>query len=259
MSFRPNSLLAHPKAPLYSQVYDRIRERVESGMYPPGAALPSEARLGEEFGVSLITVRRAIQELALDGLVERRQGLGNFVQEPGQRPVVVGMSSFTSDVASGRLRIVRTLISDELTPASPELADMLGGQTGAMLRHLVRLDTEGAAPLSVDEVFMPPAAANGITPEMAASPVFLHEWQAQSGMQLVRTQYDIGIEPAGERDGELLRVGAETPLLVAGELIFTAAGRPAMWVVTRYRADRCRLSGAVTLVQRETPRGTIGE
>lgn len=246
------------ETPLYRQIYLDIRERIDSGSYPGGAALPSEARLGREFGVSLITVRRALQELALDGLIERRQGLGSFVQEPASRPVVVGMSSFTSDVAAGRLRIVRTLMADELAPAPAEVAKKLSVQAGSLVRHLVRLDAEGGRPLSVDEAFIPPALANGITREMAASPVFLHLWQEKTGVQLVRTQYDITVASPGEDDQRLLQITAEIPLLVTGELIFTAAGGPALWIATRYRGDRCRLSGSVVLLQSKTRQG-VGE
>jgi len=246
------------QTPLYHQVYNELKERIEAGRYDPRAALPSEAKLGDEFGVSSITVRRALRELALDGIVERRQGIGSFVVEPG-RTVVVGMSSFTSDVASGRLRIVRTLLADESVPAVAEMAEKLEVQAGSMLRHLVRLDCEGGAPLSVDEVLIPPALAQGITPRMAASPVFLHLWQKQSGRHLVRTHYDIRVETASEDDRRLLQIDGDVPLLVTGELIHTAEGRPALWIVIRYRGDRSRLAGTVTLVQRQTRRGTVGE
>ena len=55
--------------PLYRQVYDQIRQRISAGVYARGSALPSETRLGQEFGVSQTTVRRALDELVLDGLV----------------------------------------------------------------------------------------------------------------------------------------------------------------------------------------------
>ena len=244
--------------PLYRRVCERIRGRIRSGTYPRGAALPSETQLTQDYGVSLITVRHALRELELDGLVERRQGIGTFVRDQ-PRNVIISMSSFTSDVAGGRLRLVRTLLADDMMPASPELAERLGVQTGSMLRHLVRLDSEGLVPLSVDEAFMPPELATRITREIASSPLFMHLWQRESGIALVRTDYDIGVEMPGKADQEVLGIGPDIPLLVTGELIFDMDGNASAYIVTRYRGDRCRLFGNVALVQKTTEHGVIGE
>ncbi|MEN6355625.1 MAG: GntR family transcriptional regulator [Armatimonadota bacterium] len=244
---------------LYKAVYEALRGRIIAGDYLPGDALPSEPRLKEEFGVSTITVRRAIHELALDGLVEPRQGVGNIVREPADSSVVIGMSSFTTDVAHGRLRLVRTLLADEMIPAAPDIAERLHVQPGSVLRHLVRLDCEGNAPLSTDEVFIPPAFASAITNEIAASPTFMHLWQEASGLQLMRTDYEIWAEKSSFDDQQTLQITQDCPVLVTGELVQDNKDMPCAWIVSRYRADRGRLSGTVVLAQRKTERGVIGE
>lgn len=245
-------------SPLYRQVYETIRQRIANATYHPGMALPSEARLCAEFGVSRITARRAIHELALDGLVEQRQGLGSFVRSAPQ-DVEIGLASFTSDVASGNLRLVRTLLTDEIIAAPEHIAGKLGVQVGSLLRRLVRLDVEGSAPLSVDEVYVPPALAGSITPEIAASPLFVHLWQRGSDIRLVRTHYEIATQLPAPSDQQLLGIGADLPLLVTTETIFDSGGRAALCIVTRYRGDRCHLAGAVKLVQKRTKEGTVGE
>jgi GntR family transcriptional regulator len=245
--------------PLYHRLYSELLDRINSGVYPPGTALPSESKMREEHGVSLITIRRAIHELSLDGLVDSRQGIGSFVRESSRSTVVVNMSSFTSDVATGQLRLVRTLMADDLIPAPSEVADRLRVQPGSMLRHLVRLDCEGGAPLSVDEVFMPPALANEITPEIAASPLFMHLWQEASGISLVKTWYDIRVKLPDAHDQELLQIGSDVQLLVTGELIFDSKDRRSAWIETIYRGDRSRLACTMMLVQKETDKGVIGE
>jgi len=232
--------------PLYRTVHRELRQRIVTGRYGPGAVLPSERRLIDEFGVSLITIRRAMDELVLDGLIERRQGVGSFVREQA-RGVVVGMSSFTTDVLAGRLRLVRTLLEDRQVPAPAEVARRLLVQEGSMLRHLVRLDREGGTPLSVDEVFAPPAAASLITREMAGSPSFLHAWQEASGLSLRRTEYEVSTQLPDTADQALLHASADTPLLVTGELFFEEHARPVAWIVTRYRGDRTRLRGSFVM------------
>jgi GntR family transcriptional regulator len=239
--------------PLYRTVYDELKQRISSGGYPPGAGLPSERRLIEEFSVSLITIRRAMDELVLDGLIERRQGRGSFVRDRA-RGVVVGMSSFTADVLDGRLRIVRTLLEDGMAPATTEAASRLAVQPGSAVRHLARLDAEGESPLSVDEAFIAPDLSAAITPEIGSSASFLHLWQKKAGVVLTRTDFEISVQGAGAWEAEVLRVGVDALLLVTGELIFTSDGRPAAWIVTRYRADRTRLRGSFGL-ERVTGRG----
>ncbi|HEY3298144.1 MAG TPA: GntR family transcriptional regulator, partial [Armatimonadota bacterium] len=244
---------------LYQNVYIQIYNRIQTGIYPRASVLPSESKLGEEFGVSLITIRRAIHELALDGLIESRQGMGNFVRDPVGDSAVVRMSSFTSDVAAGRLRVVRTLMDDSMVPAPVDVAEKLGVQTGSMVRYLVRLDYEAGEPLSIDMVFIPAVAAKEITQEMAGSPLFMHLWQEAAGIDLVRTEYEIGTEMSTEHDQATLGIGPDVPVLVTWELIHDSAGRRAAWIINRYRGDRSRLSATVTLVQIETEHGTIGE
>jgi GntR family transcriptional regulator len=241
------------------EIYTTLRERIIAGEFKPGDTLPSEPKLNEEFGVSTITVRRAIHELVLEGLVESRQGVGNIVREASASSVVVGMSSFTTDVAIGRIRLVRTLLADDMVPAPIDVAECLRVQPGSMLRRFVRLDCEGNSPLSTDEVFVPPVFASSITTEIAGSPTFMHLWQKASGLELVRTQYDIWAEKATEDDQRLLQIEPDSPVLATGELIYDSEDRTCAWIVSRYRSDRGRLSGTVMLMQSETERGVIGE
>lgn len=245
--------------PLYREVYKELKRQIQSGQYEPGSALPSEPKLREEFHVSIITIRRAIHELSLDGLVEPRQGVGNIVRDAAETPVVVGMSSFTTDVENGRLRLVRTLLVDDMVSASADIAEKLNVQTGSLLRHLVRLDCEGNVPLSVDEVFIPPALASDITSEIAGSPTFMHLWQQASDLELVRTNYDIWTDVPTVNDSKYLQITSDCPVLVTGELIFDSIGRPCVYIVSRYRGDRGKLTGTVVLVQKQTDRGVIGE
>ena len=90
--------------------------RIDSRLISRGAALPSEASQTKKLGVSLITIRRAIHEMELDGLIIRRQGMGNFVRDLPRNGLVIGLSTFTSSVASGRLQIVGTLLVDDHWP-----------------------------------------------------------------------------------------------------------------------------------------------
>jgi GntR family transcriptional regulator len=244
--------------PLYQIVYQQLRQRVAMGTYLPGGKLPSESQLGSEFGVSRITVRRSIHELTLDGLVINRHGIGNIVRDR-PRNVEIGMANFTSEVAAGRLRLVRTLLEDSTVAAADQVAGKLGLQPGSLTRHLVRLDLEGGAPLSVDEAFIPLSIAGDITPEIGSSPLFMHEWQVASKLHFVHSQFEISVQEPDAFHQRVLQIGAGVPVLVSGELVFDINDRPCLWIVSRYRGDRSSLYGTATLVQKETKAGMVGE
>lgn len=67
----------------YQRIYDGIKAQIDSGVLPPGAKLPTKRELAQEYGVSTQPVERALLMLQMDGLVEGRQGKGNFVRRPG--------------------------------------------------------------------------------------------------------------------------------------------------------------------------------
>ncbi len=232
--------------PLYRTVYDALRARILAGDYPPGAALPSEAGLVREFGVSLITVRRALQELVLDGLIERRQGVGSFVRG-ANHGVVVGLSSFDADVAEGRLRLTRTLLADTEVPAPAAVAARLGLSPGTPLRYLARLDRQGAIPFSADEVYIPPALARTVTRAMAASPLFFPRWCESLAIEISRVDYELSVQMPDPARQEQLGIGPDVPLLICGELNFDAADQPVMWIVSYYRGDVTRLTHSVRI------------
>ena len=232
--------------PLYRCVHDSLKERILAGSYPPGVALPSESRLVNDYGVSLITVRRALQELVLDGLIERRQGVGSFVREPNHR-VVVGLSSFDADVAEGRLRLARDLLADQEQPAPADVAARLRMAPGSTVRFLARLDRQGAVPFSVDEVYIPPELARTVTPDLAASPLFFPLWCESAGVEVGRVDYELGVQMPDRARQEQLGIGLDTPLLICGELNFDAAGNPVMWIVSYYRGDVTNLTHSVRI------------
>jgi GntR family transcriptional regulator len=232
--------------PLYRTVYDSLRERILAGAYPPGEALPSEPRLVNDYGVSLITVRRALQELVLDGLIERRQGIGSFVRE-APRGVIVGLSSFDADVAEGRLRLARDLLVDREMPAEPGVAARLRIPAGETVRYLSRLDRQGPAPFSVDEVYVPLPLARSITSDLAASPLFFPLWCESAGAEVGRVDYELGVEMPDPARREQLGIGPDVPLLICGELNFDVAGVPLMWIVSYYRGDVTHLTHSVRI------------
>jgi len=130
----PSSLLIAPPSaaapgPLYLQIINSLKRELSEGRLVPGTALPSFRRLAEDLLVSVITVKRAYEELEREGIIYRRQGLGTFV----------------SDLASDRSRAVKTTRAEELFREGVQEAVEAGLSPKAILQ-LVQTAIEGAQP-----------------------------------------------------------------------------------------------------------------
>lgn len=143
-------------APLYGQVADALRSRISQHWWREGDRLPSESELCHEFGVSSITMRRAVANLVAEGLLVRWQGKGTFVTL--DHGVVQGpprLSSFTQDMhargwkASARVGSIRT------EHARPDVATKLGLTPSALVTVIERVRLADGAPMAIQTVYLP--------------------------------------------------------------------------------------------------------
>jgi DNA-binding GntR family transcriptional regulator len=152
--------LSYASQPLYHRVYRQIAEEIESGGLSPGDRLPSERWLCDELGVSRATVRRALEELVADGLVETR-GRGSFVAgEALAEPPNVLMS--LSELGRSRgLKASARVLARQVRPATIDEAEAFQIAPGAELVELHRLRMLDGMPISLDQEPGPAATPAG--------------------------------------------------------------------------------------------------
>lgn len=136
----------------YGALAAAIRQRVIGGEWPAGTALPAETRLAAEHGVALGTLRRALQLLADQGLIERRHGKGTFVR--GSLPGAPMMRFFRFGAGDGEVPQSR-ILSRQAVPASAEVARRLGLGRGETVLRLHRLRALGGVPRLYEEIWLP--------------------------------------------------------------------------------------------------------
>jgi GntR family transcriptional regulator len=141
--------------PLYYQVEQTLREQIESGRLTVGDLLPSEAELMSRFGVSRITIQKALNDLARAGLLDRKRGKGTFVKPPIQQAAYSCLSSFTAEVLSSGRRPGTRLLDFKIVPASQHAAEMLELADGAPVLLIKRLRTIDEEPVSIDSSYLP--------------------------------------------------------------------------------------------------------
>ena len=145
--------------PAYEQVKAWIKQHIGSGQWKPGDPVPSEAALMQQFGISRMTVNRALRELAADGLVTRIQGSGTRVAQLHRISSRLTIRDIHEEVVErGHVHTTR-VIRAEREKAGAELAISLGLRTGATVFHTVLIHMENGVPIQYEDRYVNPAAA----------------------------------------------------------------------------------------------------
>jgi GntR family histidine utilization transcriptional repressor len=178
--------------PLYESVKQYILTRIDSGMWGVGALLPSEHELVARFGVSRMTVHRALRELSDKGIVSRKQGLGTFVSAPAAQSPLVEIRDIADDIVSrGHIHSAR-LISLEAVRADAELAIAFELRPGAKVFHSVVVHFEDELPVQLEERYVLPS--------------FAPKYIQQDFSRTTTTQYLRSIAPATEVENSVFAV-----------------------------------------------------
>ncbi|MCB1489569.1 MAG: GntR family transcriptional regulator [Bauldia sp.] len=208
--------------PLWHQVEQAIRQRIESGEWPTGSRIPAEDRLCDMLGVSRITVRHAIRNLEESGLLRREHGRGTFVRNAAA--VSAGtreLTSFTAEMSRLGLVADSRVLAVGTMPATADVAAALGVEEGAPVVRIRRLRMGGSEAIGVQTTHIPAARVPG----------FLDDGPLQGSLYaLLKARY--GITP--EEAHEVYRV-----TLVDEDhasLLDVPAGSPA-FVIERISAD----------------------
>ncbi|MDP2817967.1 MAG: histidine utilization repressor [Polaromonas sp.] len=145
--------------PAYEQVKAFIKTHISAGTWKPGDPVPSEAALAAQFGISRMTVNRALRELTAEGLVTRIQGSGTRVAELHRISSRLTIRDIHEEVVErGHVHTTRVLLV-EAEKASADLAKSLGLRTGARIFHTVLVHLENGVPIQYEDRYVNPAAA----------------------------------------------------------------------------------------------------
>jgi GntR family transcriptional regulator len=238
LSFTADMLDEEAQIPLYQQIYDLMRAEIVSGRLGQYARLPAEQDLSQQLGVSRITVKRALNELAAAGLVRRQRGLGTVVTYDASAPVISG--SFQTMIEGLTRMGVDTrvqLLDCVLTEATPAVREALALPPGACVQRIVRLRHLGDAPLSYLVSHIPEDIAESYDEAELASGSLITLLE-KAGHSLVEAEQTIAAAPAEAAVAVNLGIAQGAPLLRVHRIMRNAEGRPVQDITAHYRADR---------------------
>ena len=221
--------------PRYYEIEQALRARIAE--LKADDPLPSDAMLCEEFGVSRMTARNAVQRLTQEGLVYRVPGRGTFVAEPPVHRQAGSLLSFTEEMRRrGREPSSRLLTREVREPRPAEASPLqLGpGEAVIVVRRLRVADDE---PVAIEEAVFPATVAPLIE-RADLEHRSLHDTLVEGGHVPTMGRARLGAEAAGAEDAKLLRVAAGSPLLVEKRVIHDQDGRPLELCESRYAGER---------------------
>lgn len=141
--------------PLYVQLMEELETSIRNGVYKPGDKIMTEAEMAKEYGVSLITVRKAVGSLMEKGLVVRKQGKGTFVTKPKYSRNMKKLQSFTEMCEQMGVKPGAQVLENRLIMADKKVADRLGIEPGSNVVYISRLRLADGEPIQVEKSYFP--------------------------------------------------------------------------------------------------------
>jgi GntR family transcriptional regulator len=228
------------RLPLYVQVKEWLQGRIVAGEWDHGQAIPSERDLAAKLSVNRLTVRQAIQELADQGVLVRKHGVGTFVRRPVTSQILLKFGSFSEDMRSLGQDAESRLVDFSTGSADGPTAAGLSIAPGDRTTHVTRLRVLDGSPIMVS-ISVLPTARCPITRDDVASGS-LYQALRRINREPVRTEQTIGALRAGSAYGRLLGVGPGEPLVHVEGIGYDAGDEPVEFYRNYAVADRIRFS-----------------
>ncbi|MCG6873774.1 MAG: GntR family transcriptional regulator [Betaproteobacteria bacterium] len=222
--------------PLYRQIKDLLVRSLDGGAWKPGQAIPSELELAGRFGVSQGTVRKAVDELAAENMLVRRQGKGTFVAthgEPRQNFRFLRLMPNQGEPAQYESRASEC----RRARAGVDVARFLDLKPGDGVIFIRRVLFFGGEPTVVEEITLPALPFKGLTAAKLAAHrgSIYHLYETEFGTQMIRADEKLRAVAADAATAGALGLAKGTPLLSVERVAYTYGDRP-----VEYRYGLCR-------------------
>jgi GntR family transcriptional regulator len=226
----------HSNEPAYKRIQRAIRRRIESGELNPGDVVDSERELAKTHGVSLMTARHALADLAQEGIVERRHGAGTFVAPPQIH--FNKLLSYTEQMSTVGLVTRSRIVSSTVVSREHEIAARFGLSATSRLVRIERVRTAGDEPVALEVCYVADDECHALLDAPLDRASLFATMERECGVELAYADEEIDATQADQRIARLLNIPNGSPLLRIRQLIFSTNGRAALYVAGLYRSGR---------------------
>lgn len=222
-------------SPLYRQIKDFLIRSLEEGEWGPGGAIPSEGELAARFNVSQGTVRKAIDEMAAENMLVRRQGKGTFVathSDPRSFYRFLRLVQDDGKAAQG----VSDPFSCEVLAATPDVATALGLALGDRVVCVKRVLRFKGEPVVFDRIYLVAELFNGLTLDgLRGGERSLYSlFESDFGVRMIHAEEHLRAVAADAESADLLGVAIGDPLLRVERTAYTYGNKPVEWRLGLY-------------------------
>ena len=227
--------------PLYYQLEQDLRDRIRAGEFPGSAPLPTEQRLCETYGVSRITVRRALDSLLASGLIARRQGVGTFINDPAETVKSLKLIGSLDDIAAYSAHLAYRILAKETTTAPALIAEALDLPVGTAVTRLETVFSLRGEPFAHAEFFCPREIGDLIgDADVAGQASLVAVVERTLGRPIERADQTVEAALADRHVARHLAVRPRAPVLKVHRTYYTDTDRPVVAAGVRYHPQRYR-------------------
>lgn len=226
--------------PLYHQLKEILREKVESGEWKPHDLIPSEPQLARQYQVSRATARRAVDDLTKEGLFYRKQGKGTFVSPP---KIVQGLSrfySFSRDMKTKGLNPKSKVLHLYETLPGSNVKRTLQLGNGDRVYELQRLRLAKDEPIILETSWLPADMFSGLTVKALEENSLYDLMEKVYGVRPVKAEEYFEPVCVDEYESKMLGVEEGSPALLLHRVAYNEVGRPVELCKSIVRGDKCR-------------------
>ena len=230
------------RGPRYHRIAEALRARIREGALRPGARLDNQRRLARSFGVTLMTLRQALELLEREKLITRRHGLGTFVAAPSIDYDILQLRRFAGDLSAQGEDVRTRLLGSRGMAADRRVAASLGLAARAHVIVLERLRLVGGRPMSLQRSFLPPRIGEEVVRADLGLTPLRQVLEHKLGIAVRGARETVSAVRLGRREARELGCRAGAPAFESERLSYGAGGEPIVFDRVFIPGDRFRIT-----------------
>jgi len=237
-----NGVKSNGRVPRYHRIAEALRDRIRAGELSPGARLANQRELAKHFGVTLMTLRQALELLEREHLISRRHGLGTYVAAPSIDYDILQLQRFAGDLSAKGEHVATRLLGTRFAPPDRRVAEALRLPSQARVLALERLRLVDDHPMSLQRSFLPaPIGDEVVRADLARTPLH-HVLEFKLGVVIERAHESVSAVRLGRREARELGCRAGQPAFESERVSYDAAGAPVVFDRVFIPGDRFRIT-----------------
>ncbi|HEL1612883.1 TPA: trehalose operon repressor [Streptococcus suis] len=223
----------------YQEIYNDLKEKIRTNIYPAERSLPTEQQLQEMYGVSRDTVRKALAMLTEGGLIQKVQGRGSMVlkQEILNFPVS-GLTSYQELTASLQLSSQTEVVSLDMLTVNSSLASLTGFEPFSKVWKVVRIRSIDGKISVVDTDYLAVELVPDLTIEIAQKSIYQY-LEGSLGLDIAYAQKEITVEPTSREERDLMQSQDDYLVLIKSR-VYLGDTRQFQYTESKHKIDKFR-------------------